>query len=33
MEDFKAKLAELREVTEGTEDQKTLAALSLLWMV
>ena len=27
MKDIKAKLAELREVTEGTEDQETLAML------
>ena len=33
MEDVKAKLEELREMTEGTEDQKTLAVLSLMWMV
>ena len=34
MEDVKAKLEELRrEMTEGTEDQKTLAVLSLTWMV
>ena len=33
MEDVKAKLEELRKMTEGTEDQKTLAVLSLMWMV
>ena len=33
MEDVKTKLEELREMTEGTEDQKTLAVLSLMWMV
>ena len=33
MEDVKAKLEELRETTEGTEDQKTLAVWSLMWMV
>ena len=33
MDDVKAKLEELRETTEGTEDQKTLAVLSLMWMV
>ena len=30
MEDVKAKLEELREMTEGTEDQNTLAVLSLM---
>ena len=33
MEDVKAKLEELRKMTEGTEDQKTLAVLSLMWIV
>ena len=33
MEDVKAKLDELKRLSEGTEDQKTLAALSLMWMV
>ena len=33
MKDIEAKLTEFREVTEGTEDQKTLAMLSLMWMV
>ena len=33
VEDIEAKLAELREMTAGTEDQKTLAVLSLMWMV
>ena len=33
MEDVKAKLDELRRLSEGTEDQKTLAVMSLMWMV
>ena len=33
MEDVKAKLEELREMTGETEVQKTLAVLSLMWMV
>ena len=33
MEDVKAKLDELKRLSEGTEDQKTLVALSLIWMV
>ena len=33
MEDVKAKLDELKRLSEGTEDQKTLAVLSLMWMV
>ena len=33
MEDVKAKLEELKRLSEGTEDQKTLAVLSLMWMV
>ena len=32
MEDAQAKLEELRKMTEGTKDQKTLAVLSLMWM-
>ena len=31
--DIEAKLTEFRAVTEGTDDQKTLAMLSLMWMV
>ena len=33
MEDVKAKVEEFKRVSEETEDQKTLAALSLIWMV
>ena len=33
MEDVKAKLDELRKMSEGMEDQKTLAVMSLMWMV
>ena len=33
MEEVKAQVEELRRLSEGTEDQKTLAALSLMWMV
>ena len=33
MEEVKAQVEELRRLSEGTEDQKTLAALSLVWMV
>ena len=31
--DIEAKLTEFRAVTEGTDDQKTLAKPSLMWMV
>ena len=33
MEDVKARLDELKRLSEGTEDQKTLVTLSLIWMV
>ena len=33
MEDVKAKLKEFWRLSEGTEDQKTLAVMSLMWMV